>query len=121
MTNTERAMTRRFTTESVGDNLMEPAGALFFHRIRQDLDQVTLNTPFGGDQARLARTQYELDELQEKLSRGFYDEQELDEVMGALQVVIGANRLRSGDRDILTDDLTRMRDFRIRHDRYGAR
>jgi hypothetical protein len=55
------------------------------------------------------------------LARGVYDEQELDEAMGALQVVVDANRLGPRDRQILTDDLARMRDFRIRHDQYGAR
>ncbi len=96
--------------------------ANFFQRIRQDLDHASLNTtPFGGDSARLSRTQYELDELQGKLARGYYDERELDEVMSALQAVVDANRLRPGDRDILSDDLGRMRDFRQRHEQYGAR
>jgi hypothetical protein len=95
---------------------------MFFQHIREDLDHVESNTfPFGGDQARLARTKFELDELQEKLARGIYDEQELDEAMGALQVVVSSNRLGPRDRDILTDDLARMRDFRIRHDQFGAR
>jgi hypothetical protein len=95
---------------------------MFSQNIRQDLDHVASSTfPFGGDQARLGRTKFELDELQQKLSEGFYDEQELDEVIGALQVVIESNRLGPRDRDILTDDLARMRDFRIRHDQYGAR
>jgi hypothetical protein len=94
--------------------------ARFFERIREDLDHVGA-FPFGADQARLARTKFELDELQQKLSRGYYDERELDEVIGALQVVLRSNRLANRDRDILNDDLSRMRDFRIRHDQYGAR
>jgi len=55
------------------------------------------------------------------LARGIYDEQELDEAMGALEVVVSSNRLGPRDRQILTEDLTRMRDFRIRHDQFGAR
>jgi hypothetical protein len=94
----------------------------FFQRIREDLDHVALDTvPFGGDQARLSRTKFELDELQQKLSRGYYDEVELDEVMGALQTVLNSNRLMNRDRDVLADDLSRMRDFRSRHEQYGAR
>ena len=93
----------------------------FFQRIREDLDHVAATSPFGGDQARLARTQFELDELQQKLTRGFYDERELDEVMSALRVVVQNNRLAPNDRAILNDDLSRMRDFRLRHDEYGAR
>jgi hypothetical protein len=93
-----------------------------FQRIREDLEQVAASTPpFGQDQARLARTKFELDELQQKLSRGFYDERELDEVTEALQFVINSNRLNARDRDLLANDLDRLRDFRDRHDQYGAR
>jgi hypothetical protein len=96
--------------------------ASFFQRVRQDLDQATSGAfPFTGDRARLARTQMQLDELQRKLSAGFYDERELDEVIGSLQVVMQANRLDRRDRAILSDDLNRMRDFRVRHDDFGAR
>jgi uncharacterized protein YfkK (UPF0435 family) len=96
--------------------------ASFFRRVRQDLDHMTSGAyPFSGDRARLARTQMELDELQQKLSSGFYDERELDEVIGAMQVVMQNNRLAPRDRAILADDLNRMRDFRVRHDDFGAR
>jgi len=96
--------------------------ANFFQRIREDLDHVSTDTvPFGGDQARLSRTKFELDELQQKLGRGYYDQVELDEVMGALQTVLNSNRLSPRDRDVLADDLSRMRDFRNRHEQYGAR
>lgn len=95
---------------------------LLFQRVREDLDHISADTaPFGGDRARLARTQQELDELQQKLNRGYYDQQELDEVTGALDAVVRANRLRPEDRQILSDDLNRMRDFRARHEQYGAR
>ena len=96
--------------------------ARFFERVRADLDHATNGAfPFSGDRARLARTQMELDELQTKLARGFYDERELDEVTAALQNVLQANRLGQEDRNVLTDDISRMRDFRVRHDDFGAR
>jgi hypothetical protein len=96
--------------------------ATFFQHIREDLDHVESNTfPFGGDQARLARTKNELDELQQKLAQGVFDERELDETMGALRQVVESNRLDPRDRDVLSDDLTRMREFRARHNEFGAR
>jgi hypothetical protein len=96
--------------------------AMFFARIREDVEHVSSSSfPFSGDQARVQRTLMELDELQQKLSRGFYDERELDQAMGAMQMVLQNNRLVGRDRDVLTDDLSRMRDFRVRHDEYGAR
>jgi hypothetical protein len=94
----------------------------FFERIREDLDHVQSKAfPFGADQYRLTRTRQELDELQGKLAAGRYDQRELDEVIGALGQVVRDNRLSRGDRDVLNDDLNRLRDFRARHNDYGAR
>ncbi len=93
-----------------------------FQRVREDLDHVRLATfPAGGDQFRLASTREELDELQSKLAAGRYDERELDDVIGALQRVVQDNRMTARDRDVLADDLNRLRDFHARHDSYGAR
>lgn len=94
----------------------------FFERIREDVDHVQSHAfSSGGDQYRFARTHQELDELQSKLAAGRYDQRELDEVIAALDRVVRDNRLSYRDRDILSDDLNRMRDFRARHDYYGAR
>ena len=88
----------------------------FFQRIREDVEHVRSETfPGGGDQFRLQRTLQELDELQDKLARGRYDERELNDVMDALGRVVRDNRLAPRDRDMLNDDLARMREFRERH------
>ena len=94
----------------------------FFERIREDLEHVQSGAfPFGADQYRLARTKQELDELQSKLAAGRYDERELDEVIAAMDRVVRDNRLSRMDRDVLADDLSRLREFRARHNDYGAR
>jgi len=94
----------------------------FFERIREDLDHVQSGAfPFGADQYRLTRTRQELDELQSKLAAGRYDERELDEVIAAMDRVVRDNRLSNRDRDVLSDDLNRLREFRARHNDYGAR
>ena len=105
------------------DNSYRERGrAMFFQRIREDLDHATSGAfPFNGDRARLQRTEAQLDELQQKLARGYYDERELDQTMASLQAVVEGNRLAPRDREMLTEDLSRMRDFRARHDQYGAR
>jgi hypothetical protein len=93
-----------------------------FQRVREDVEHVEHSTtPFTGDRARLSRTVGELNELQEKLRKGRYDERQLSDVMAALRAVIDENRLTGHDRDALTDDLNRLRDFHERHDEYGAR
>ena len=94
----------------------------FFERIREDLEHVQSKAfPFGADQYRLVRTRQELDELQDKLAAGRYDERELDEVIAAMDQVVRDNRLSRMDRDALSDDLSRLREFRARHNDYGAR
>lgn len=94
----------------------------FFQRVREDLDHIqSASFPYGGDQYRIARTRQELDELQTMLSAGRYDERELDDVIRALRNVVQDNRLSSRDRDVLNDDLNRLREFRERHESYGAR
>ena len=88
-----------------------------FQRVRQDVEYVqSVTFPGGGDQWRLAKTLEELDELQGKLAAGSYDQDELDEVVAALQTVVRDNRLSFRDRDLLTNDLYRLRDFRTGHE-----
>jgi hypothetical protein len=86
-----------------------------FQRVREDLDHVQSLAFTGGDQYRIARTKEELNELQNKLAAREYDQPELDEVIATLQRVVTDNRLTPRDRDILTDDLNRMREYREHH------
>ena len=93
-----------------------------FERVRADLDHVESETFSGrGDMYRLGQARRELDEMQAKLAAGRYDERELDDVIATLRNVVRDNRMSARDRDILSDDLERLRDFRQRHDYYGAR
>ena len=93
-----------------------------FERVRIDVEHVRSHTfPIGGDQYRLGSTIQELNEMQDKLSRGFFDRRELNDVIGALNAVLRDNRLSGRDREILSDDLDRLRDFRSRSRDYGVR
>ncbi len=90
--------------------------ARFFERVRQDLDHIQAATfPIGGDQYRLQRTKQELNELQSSWASGNYDRRSLDDVIGAMTRVLADNRLRPRDRDVLNDDLNRLREFRDRN------
>jgi hypothetical protein len=91
---------------------------LFAH-VRMDLDHVqSVTWPGGRDRYRIDRTKHELDELQGKLERGFYDPRELNEVIGSLNRVVADNRMGPRDREILHDDLNRLRDYRAHHDHW---
>jgi hypothetical protein len=93
-----------------------------FERVRMDVEHVrSVTFPIGADQYRLAETIRQLDQLQDLLARGRYDRRELDDVIEALQRVLRDNRLSRRDRDVLADDVDRLRDFRARYRDYGVR
>ena len=87
-----------------------------FERVRDDLDHVQVMHPAFGDRYRLSRTKQELNDLQDKLAARRYDQPELDRTIAALERVVRDNDLTPRDREILNDDLNRMRDYRERHD-----
>jgi hypothetical protein len=76
---------------------------------------IALAWPGGGDQYRLGKTIDKLNQLQGKLASHVYDERDLDDVIGVLARVVSDNRMAPPDRDILSDDLSRMRDYREHH------
>jgi hypothetical protein len=87
-----------------------------FERVKEDVQHVQAVTwPGGGDQYRLGRTVDELSELQTKMANRVYDERDLDDVIAVLGRVVSDNRMSSRDRDILSDDLSRMREYREHH------
>jgi hypothetical protein len=90
-----------------------------FQRVREDVEHVQeVSSGFRGDQYRLDRVRQELNELQEKYSARGYDQPELDDVINALQRVVSDNQLSARDRDMLNDDLSRLREFREHHEGY---
>jgi hypothetical protein len=94
--------------------------AHLFQRVREDLDRVQATTFEGSrDDFRIATTKQELNELQNKLAAGQYDQREVDDVIAGVQRVVESNKLTARDRDMLTDDLNRLRDYRAHHDNWG--
>jgi hypothetical protein len=87
-----------------------------FDRVRDDLNRVQSMDFHGNDQFRLNRAQTDLTELQAKEASHQFDEPKLDEVIGTINRVVNDNRLSPRDRDMLNDDLNRLRDFRTNHD-----
>jgi hypothetical protein len=89
-----------------------------FERVRADLDYVQKVAFAGSDEYRIVRTKDQVAELQGKMAEGRYDQPELDEVIAGLARVVADNRLSSRDRDMLNDDLTRVRDYRAHHEEW---
>jgi hypothetical protein len=87
-----------------------------FERVREDVQHVqSVTWPGGGDQYRLDKTMDQLTDLQAKLANRVYDETELDRVIDTLGRVASYNRMAPRDRDILNDDIARLREYREHH------
>jgi hypothetical protein len=85
-------------------------------RVRADLDRAARDVRYlsGGDFRRFEHARQEIREFQEKWNRGKFDHHELDDVIGSLQSVVRSNRIRPRDREILMNDLERLREIRSR-------
>ncbi len=90
----------------------------FFDRIREDLNRVQDVTFHQKDQDRIVQTENQLTDLQIELGAKTYNQPELDAVIGSLTAVVADNRLSPRDRDMLSDDLSRLRDYRFNHDNW---
>ena len=87
-----------------------------FERVKEDVEHVrSVTWPGGGDDYRLDKTVAELNELQSKLANHVYDERDLDDVIETLGRVASYNRMAPRDRDILNDDVSRLREYREHH------
>jgi hypothetical protein len=89
-----------------------------FERVRADLDHVQRVAFSGSDEYRIVRTREQVAELQGKMAEGRYDQPELDDVIAGLGRVLADNRLTARDRDILNEDLTRVREYREHHENW---
>jgi len=91
-----------------------------FEHVRIDLTHVQQVTwPGGKEGRRLERTKEELRDLQDKLAHQRYDEHELDDVIDSMKKSANDDRLAPRDRDVLNDDLIRLRDYREHHEHWG--
>jgi hypothetical protein len=93
--------------------------AHLFNHVRMDLDYVQNATwPGGKDMFRIDRTKEELNELQYNLDHGRYDEPKLDAVIGSLNKIVAYNHLGPQHREVMIDDLRRLRDYRAHHEHW---
>jgi hypothetical protein len=94
-------------------------GHLFAH-VRTDLDHIgSAIWASGKERRRLDRTKEELADLQGRLESGRYDEHELNDVIDSMKKSANDDRLASRDKDVLSDDLNRLRDYREHHEHWN--
>jgi hypothetical protein len=92
-----------------------------FTEVREDINYIQEKGLPGRDEYQLNRVKQDLNDMQGDLRSGHFDEPRLDRVMGTLQRVSADNRLSPRDREVLSDDMRRLRDYREHHEQWEHR
>jgi hypothetical protein len=88
-------------------------------RVRGDLGRAERNLRYISEpeMRRFREIRDRLGNFQRNWERGRYDRGDLDATVGNLSTLVERAKLHRADRDILADDLSRLRDLRARMDR----
>jgi hypothetical protein len=87
---------------------------LFLH-VRTDLEHVWAGLAKDRERERLEKTQQELTKMQADLDVGRWDNGLLNDVIDSVRKSANDERLTARDRDILADDLRRLKEFQDQH------
>ena len=89
---------------------------LFMH-VRNDLEHVWAGHAADRERDRLVRTEQELTKMQADLDEGRWDNGLLNDVIDSIRKSSNDERLAPRDRNILADDLNRLKEFQDQHNR----
>jgi len=105
--------------EDRGDERYHRFGREILDRIRGDLSRAERDLHYIAepDLRRFQNTQANLGDFQRKWEHGRYDRVDLDRAIGGLNALVDRGHLRPRDRDMLGDDLRRLRDLQDRIER----
>ena len=87
---------------------------IFMH-VRTDLEHVWSGRASYKERARLQRTEEELSKMQADLEHGRWDNGLLNDVIDSIRKSANDERLPQLDRDVLADDLRRLKEFQDQH------
>ncbi|HKE20891.1 MAG TPA: hypothetical protein VKB88_00795 [Bryobacteraceae bacterium] len=89
--------------------------AHLFAHVRTDLEHVWSGRASDKERARLERTEEELTKMQSDLDHGRWDNGLLNDVIDSIGKSANDERLPPRDRDVLADDLRRLKEFQDHH------
>ena len=90
-----------------------------FQHVRTDLDHVwSAFRASDKERRRLERTKEELAKMQADLDQGRFDNGLLNDVIDSLRKSSNDDRLAPRDREVLADDLTRLKDYQDHHNHW---
>ena len=91
-----------------------------FLQVRSDLEHVwSARMASDKERTRLERTKQELTELQAKLEHGRFDNGTLNDVIDSIRKSANDDRLAPRDREILSDDVIRLKDYQNNHNHWN--
>ena len=91
---------------------------IFMH-VRTDLEHVwSASQAKDRERVRLDKTKEELYKMQVDLAQGRFDNGLLNDVIDSLRKSSNDDRLSTRDKEIIADDLVRLKDFQNNHDRW---
>lgn len=86
-----------------------------FMQVRTDLEHVWSGHAAERERDRIVKTEQELTKMQADLDRGRWDNGMLNDVIDSVRKSSNDERLAPRDRDVLADDLNRLKDFQDHH------
>lgn len=89
-----------------------------FTNVRTDLEHIYGGAAADRERTRLVKTQEELTKLQGDLERGHFDNGVLNDVIDSIRKSSNDQRLNVRDREILADDLVRLKDYQEHHNHW---
>jgi hypothetical protein len=89
-----------------------------FMHVRADLEHVWSGRASDKERRRIERTEEELTKMQADLDQGRFDNGILNDVIDSIRKSANDGRLPQRDRDVLADDMVRLRDYQVHHDHW---
>ena len=89
--------------------------AHLFEHVRTDLEHVWNGRAANQERERLQKTEEELSKMQGDLDQGRWDNGILNDVIDSIRKSSDDQRLAPRDRDVLADDLRRLKEFQDQH------
>jgi|SRR5579864_2620454 hypothetical protein len=90
-----------------------------FQHVRTDLEHIwDLSRASDKERKRMERTKEELTKMQADLDQGRWDNGLLNDVIDSLRKSANDDHLASRDRDVLADDVNRLKDYQDHHNQW---
>jgi hypothetical protein len=92
--------------------------AQVFTNVRTDMEHIWTGAAADRERTRIVKTEEELTKLQGDLERGRFDNGILNDVIDSIRKSSNDERLNERDREVLADDLVRLKDYQDHHNHW---